>query len=825
MEQRKRFHWFDLRRWSFAARLTLVMSLLIFITLAGTLFITIGIVQSSLTHQIGENFRVQSENLSGLVGVFFREKVTQFQVLIGSDTIRDALVDRNSSYTGSEAQIQAKIQALNETWQTAAADEPVVVRTLSTDETVNPVGHILADFLVKFPEYNEVFVTDRYGATVAATGRLSDYYHADEAWWQAAWNDGQGAVYISEPQFDESAGVDALLLALPIYEHDGEVVGVLRTTLDVGNLFAVISNLEIGQTGHAVLFNSAGEILYDSSAEAGEEGSAELPAELRQTFLSPTPGFRIAEDVDGDTSIFGYSPVHSFEEEKFEEPASEAERDQAGAIQDSAANQVIAAVNNLGWATVVRQETYEAFNSVDQVVQASVIVGVVAMILAGLIALFVAQTLTRPLVRLGAAAEKIGQGMLDTPLPPAGDDEIGRLSHSFRSMVSELRNLFDSLEQRVASRTQRLEIIAHLSEHLNAILNLDDLLAEVVNQVRDSFGYYHAHIYLLDNQGEKLVMAEGTGLAGAEMKAKGHVIRLDAPTSLVARAARTGEIVRVDNVRQAKDWLPNPLLPNTYSEMAVPIILEGQVVGVLDVQQDRVAGLDEGDENLLHSLANQVAVEIRNARQFAEVQASLKEAREIQQRYIESAWDRSKVTRKNVGRVRFSLGESTTLDEGIIAEAQQQAWRYKKPALVALGDQQDHHALVAPILLRNVVIGDLQLHEIDPRREWTESEIALISAVIDQVAQAAETLRLLDETQERASREQLVSQISSKMRRAPDMDSLLKVAVTELSRVLNPARTFVHMDLQEGQKSDEMKHETSGGNGLEQPLESDMITG
>jgi GAF domain-containing protein len=100
---------------------------------------------------------------------------------------------------------------------------------------------------------------------------------------------------------------------------------------------------------------------------------------------------------------------------------------------------------------------------------------------------------------------------------------------------------------------------------------------------------------------------------------------------------------------------------------------------------------------------------------------------------------------------------------------------------------------VAPITLRNAVIGDLQLHEIDPERKWTEGELALINAVIDQVAQAAETLRLLDETQERASREQLVSQISNKMRRAPDMESLLQVAVSELSRVLNPARTFVHV--------------------------------
>lgn len=423
----------------------------------------------------------------------------------------------------------------------------------------------------------------------------------------------------------------------------------------------------------------------------------------------------------------------------------------------------------------------------------------------------------RPIGQLTQAATAIAEGDLNHSVPLLNsNDELEILSTSFNRMTGQLRDLVGQLEQRVTARTQRLEIVASLSERLNAILDLNELLAEVVNQVKDNFGYYHAHIYLLDEKGEKLVVAEGTGPAGAEMKVKGHAIRLDTPTSLVARAARTGEIVRVDNVREAKDWLPNPLLPNTYSEMAVPIISEGKVVGVLDVQQDRVAGLDDGDESLLRSLANQVSVEIRNARQFAEVEASLKEAREIQQRYIEQAWDRTRVTRKNMGRVRFSLGESTTLSEGLMVEAQQRALRYKKPEVVGLGNGNDHHALIAPISLRDVVIGDLQLHEVDPKREWTESEMALISAVIDQVAQAAENLRLLDETQERASREQLVSQISNKMRRAPDMDSLLKVAVAELSRALNPARTFVHMDLKNSQESDRLKPETSNGNGVEQ---------
>jgi CheY-like chemotaxis protein len=155
----------------------------------------------------------------------------------------------------------------------------------------------------------------------------------------------------------------------------------------------------------------------------------------------------------------------------------------------------------------------------------------------------------------------------------------------------------------------------------------------VVNQVKDNFGYYYAHSYLLDDNTAKLVVAAGTGKAGAEMKQAGHNIPLNAPTSLVARAARNGQVVKVDNVRQAEDWLPNPLLPDTYAEMAVPIILgaEGKVVGVLDVQENKIGGLDEGDANLLRSLANHVAVALTNARLFEQTVQAKIEAEEVRE--------------------------------------------------------------------------------------------------------------------------------------------------------------------------------------------------
>ena len=162
--------------------------------------------------------------------------------------------------------------------------------------------------------------------------------------------------------------------------------------------------------------------------------------------------------------------------------------------------------------------------------------------------------------------------------------------------------------------------------------------------------------------------------------------------------------------------------------MAVPIVLAGQVVGVLDVQQDRIAGLDEGDANLLRSLANQVAVAIRNARLFNEVETSLTKAHELQQRYIEQGWNIVEVARQGVRRVQFSLGKLNPVDDAVIAKAKQEALANNELAIVALDGSEPEsaevagldaspHATVAPITLHNTPIGTLQLHGVEGKQK------------------------------------------------------------------------------------------------------------
>ncbi len=183
-----------------------------------------------------------------------------------------------------------------------------------------------------------------------------------------------------------------------------------------------------------------------------------------------------------------------------------------------------------------------------------------------------------------------------------------------QQLSQQLQAQKNELEQQSDERNRALLASMEVSRRLSAVVDPQELVMAVVEQIRQSFHYYHTHIYLIDERRENLVMAWGTGEAGRQMLEAGHKIPVG--RGLVGRCARSRQVVSIPDVSKAEDWLPNPLLPETKCEAAIPILVADRLLGVLDVQQKVINGFKPADIELLQSLANQAAVALQNTRQY-----------------------------------------------------------------------------------------------------------------------------------------------------------------------------------------------------------------
>lgn len=420
----------------------------------------------------------------------------------------------------------------------------------------------------------------------------------------------------SDPYLDAASNGLIITTSFPVYDGRGKFRGVQAMDIQLNRITEIVSSFKIGETGHAFLLDKDKRLIAMPTAAYADFGITPdtyplgnaLDQELLATKTSPELAAAVEKMTAGQNGLETIS-INGVENFIIYTPVPE--------VGYSLAI-VVPSQELLAGATAAREQI--ALSTRNSLILGGVLVAII-LALASLAALVIGNRLVKPLGALTTVAQEITKGNYNVQAPVQGRDEIGLLASTFNSMVTQLGDLVGSLEQRVAARTQDLATVAEVGTATATILETDRLLQSVVDLTKERFGLYHSHIYLLDEAGENLVLASGAGEPGRVMVAEKRSIPLNREQSLVARSARERKGVIVNDVTQAPDFLPNPLLPDTRSELAVPMMVGGKVIGVFDVQSDQIDRFTDSDINIQTTLAAQVATSIQNVRSFEQTKS------------------------------------------------------------------------------------------------------------------------------------------------------------------------------------------------------------
>ncbi len=406
---------------------------------------------------------------------------------------------------------------------------------------------------------------------------------------------------------------------------------------------------------------------------------------------------------------------------------------QAGAIDQPLAQEMIGKLEgmrqNLITLSIIDAEFAQiSYDAARLAYTQTTTITIVVLIVALLISLVLSYLIVRSIiVRLGAltrSAYALQEGDFNQRVLVTGRDEIGQLGAVFAKMGTQLKDLFDSQEQRVAERTHDLELASEVGRAMTEkVANLTELLSHAVELIRSRFDLYYTQIYMADASGNNLNLQAGTGHVGKELLRRRHHLPISSG-SLNGRAAADRTALIVGDTLKSGNFLPNPLLPLTRSEMAVPLIANGRILGVLDMQSERPDTFSEANLPAFQVLAGQLAIAIQNATLFQQAEEAHLEVEAQANRLTTVGWQEflNAIDRnENIGFI-YSQNEIQPLTE--------------------IQSQPAGSVLTMPIEISGSHVGEVQLVDQEDR-QWSTSERQVVRAVVARVAQHVENLRLL----------------------------------------------------------------------------------
>jgi GAF domain-containing protein len=401
------------------------------------------------------------------------------------------------------------------------------------------------------------------------------------------------------------------------------------------------------------------------------------------------------------------------------------------------------------------------------------------------------------------------------------------LANQVAGVIHTIQLLEDSRQRAV-----QLQTASEIARDISSSLNLDELLPKAVNFIRDRLNFYYASIYMLEPGGEYAVIREATGEAGAQLKRSAYKLGVDSK-SIVGYVASRGEPLVINDVSKDPTYLANALLPDTRSETALPLRVGDRTLGVLDVQGSTLHAFTEDNLRVLQILADQLAIAVVNTELFSETQEHLSQHRLLHhitttaasgstlEEALESAVSGLQVTlggdrvtillvdreRKNlevkaavgysesVSNVRIPIGTGVT---GWVA-AHRRPLRIsdvaEDPRYIQVSPNT-RSELAVPLIYRNEILGVLNV-ESEQVGAYIENDQEMLGTLGGSLAAIIANARLLEQLRTQAERERLLYEITGKIRRSTDMQTILTTTASELTKVLSARRAQIRIKVED----------------------------
>lgn len=433
-------------------------------------------------------------------------------------------------------------------------------------------------------------------------------------------------------------------------------------------------------------------------------------------------------------------------------------------------------------------------------------------------------------VPLLARGEAIGALIVQDPNNEQAFDENDlRFMTAVATQVSGAIYNVRLLEESKLAALQ-FETAAEIARDISSSLDLDELLHKAVDLIRARFNFYHAAVFLKDLPGEFAVIREATGEAGAQLKRTGHKLAVGSK-SVVGFVSGNGEPLIVNDITRDATYYANPLLPATRAEAAIPLKVSDRIVGVLDVQSEQAYGFSDDNLRTLQILADQLAIAVVNSELFAETQEHLAQHRLLHHitttaasgttldEALQSAVNGLQVTlggdrvsilltdrEKKVLVVRAAVGyASNVFDLRIPIGTGITGWAaaHRKPLRVnnvlqdtryIEGSSNTRSEMAIPLLYRSELLGVLNV-ESEQTSAYADNDEELLGTLGGSLAAIIANARLLEQIRAQAERERVLFEISDKIRRTTDMETILATTASEITRAVGANRAKIKVGI------------------------------